>query len=259
MILNMIGGGGASLNFKVVGGTSAPSNPKPNDIWVNTNEEITSYIFSATEPEGYAEGMLWIATGTDSAVEFNALKKNGLQVCPISAMQYVNGEWMLVEAKSYQNGEWVDWWDRCTLYDSGDEFTGGTGGWVGVEMAYDASQFIQTQVPNIVRNTNNMHITQQNNNAGGAVCTKNKIDLTQFSTLSFTGKMGYTNDIPSRVRLCVWDELGSYVASGLVASIEGDVNGTKEMDVSALSGSYYIGFFLFATGSYVTMERLKLY
>ena len=29
-------GGGASLNYKVVGGTSAPANPKENTIWVNT-------------------------------------------------------------------------------------------------------------------------------------------------------------------------------------------------------------------------------
>ena len=43
-------GGGTPLNFKVVGGTSAPSNPKENTIWVNTSTAITSWDFSATEP-----------------------------------------------------------------------------------------------------------------------------------------------------------------------------------------------------------------
>ena len=43
-------GGGENLNFKVVGGTTEPSNPKENTIWVNTDTAITSWDFSATEP-----------------------------------------------------------------------------------------------------------------------------------------------------------------------------------------------------------------
>ena len=35
-------GGGASLNFKVVGGTAAPSNPKENTIWV-TNPNLLDF------------------------------------------------------------------------------------------------------------------------------------------------------------------------------------------------------------------------
>lgn len=250
--------GGGGLNFKVVAGLTQPGSATENTIWVMT-EKIGAYYFSATQPEDMQEWDVWFSTGTSSEVSFNALKKNAIEVYPLSAKQMVGGVLTDVTAKSYQNGAWVDWWDQATLYDSGDEFTAGTGGWVGVGMAWDNSQFTQTQVPDIARNANNMHMAQMNNNAGGAVCTKNKIDLTQFNTLSFTGKMEYTNNIPSRVRLCVWTELGSYVASGLVGSVEGAVDGTKELDVSALSGSYYIGFFMFATGSYVTMERLKLY
>ena len=43
-------GGGANLNFKVVGGTTAPSDPKENTIWVNTDTAIHAWDFSATEP-----------------------------------------------------------------------------------------------------------------------------------------------------------------------------------------------------------------
>ena len=52
MIFNLSGGGssGASLNFKVVGGTTEPANPSENTIWVNTDEPITSWIFSAKNP-----------------------------------------------------------------------------------------------------------------------------------------------------------------------------------------------------------------
>ena len=42
-------GGGAPLNFKVVGGTK-PSNPKENTIWVNTDAEITGWQFASDDP-----------------------------------------------------------------------------------------------------------------------------------------------------------------------------------------------------------------
>ena len=47
------GGGAAAapLNFKVVGGTSRPSAPGENTIWVNTATEISSWVLSPAEPE----------------------------------------------------------------------------------------------------------------------------------------------------------------------------------------------------------------
>lgn len=53
MIFNMTGGGGvagAGLNFKVVGGTTQPTSPSENTIWVNTSTAITSWSFGANEP-----------------------------------------------------------------------------------------------------------------------------------------------------------------------------------------------------------------
>lgn len=101
------GGGGAALNFKVVGGTSQPANPKENTIWINTSTPITDWVFSAKQP-GAVSGRVWISTGIDSTVEFNALKKNGIQVYPISAKQYVSGAWADRIAKSWNGGKWVD-------------------------------------------------------------------------------------------------------------------------------------------------------
>lgn len=57
MIFNMMGGGGtagsgsgAGLNFKIVGGTTQPANPSENTIWVNTDADITGWMFSAKTP-----------------------------------------------------------------------------------------------------------------------------------------------------------------------------------------------------------------
>lgn len=101
------GSGGASLNYKIVGGTSAPSNPKENTIWVNTSTAITSHVFSATQPTGSA-GMVWIKTGTTSNVDFNAIKKNSINVYPIEAKQYVSGAWVDRTSEIYQGGAWKE-------------------------------------------------------------------------------------------------------------------------------------------------------
>ncbi len=52
MIFNMSSGGNisGSLDFEVVGGTTKPVNPKENTIWVNTDAEITKWVFSSTKP-----------------------------------------------------------------------------------------------------------------------------------------------------------------------------------------------------------------
>lgn len=102
------GGGGAALNFKVVGNPQ-PANPKENTIWVNTDVKITGYRFAAEQPENMAEGEVWISTGAASQVAFNALKKNTVMVYPISAKQMVGGRLVDLTAKSYQDGAWRDW------------------------------------------------------------------------------------------------------------------------------------------------------
>ena len=125
MIYVLGGGGGAGLNFKVVGGTSAPSNPTTNTIWVNTSAKITSWVFHATQPSA-VEGKLWIRIGKSSTAPFNAVKENRVTVYPISAKQYVNGAWVDKTAKIYQYGEWADWWNG-ELYENGNQFFGGDG------------------------------------------------------------------------------------------------------------------------------------
>ncbi len=220
------GGGSAGLNFKIVGGTATPSNPKENDIWVNTDVKITDWVFSATQPAS-ATGRVWISVGTSSTVEFNALKKNGIQVYPISAKQYVSGKWVDKTAKSYQNGAWRDWWDGY-LYDYGDKNETITGGWVG------------TGAAQITFNSTNMSLTSYGNSK---VYTKNKIDLTSADHLLFEGTLR-ADSVPEYRSLAVFaDTPTSDDYSNLVAYYNTTVNdATCQLDVSALSGSYPVGF-----------------
>ena len=100
---------GVAMNFRVIGGTSQPSSPKENDIWVNTSTAITSWVFSSTQPSNPTNGMVWFSTGTSSTVAFNALKENEIQLYPVLAKQYVSGAWNDVAAKSYRDGAFVAW------------------------------------------------------------------------------------------------------------------------------------------------------
>ena len=115
---------GVELNFSVVGGTTQPTNPIENMIWVNTDVEITSWIFSVSEPSVKEEGMVWFSTSTDSNVEFNVLENNSIQVYPIAAKQYINGVWVTKTAKSYQNGQWQGWMAGA-IFVEGKDYVGG--------------------------------------------------------------------------------------------------------------------------------------
>ena len=102
-------GGGAGLNFSVVGSEAQPSGPKENMIWAITSTPVKEWVFSSKAPSDPIDNLLWIQTSDASAVEFNALKKNGIAVYPIAGMQYIGGKWVSVVCKTYQNEVWQDW------------------------------------------------------------------------------------------------------------------------------------------------------
>lgn len=111
MIFNMVcgTGGGEELNFKVVG-NPRPENVEENTVWIDTDTEITSWIFSATEPEIANEGLVWFQlSDTKSFDEFNILKKNVIMAYPKNIKQYVNGTWVDKTTKRYHDGVWIDW------------------------------------------------------------------------------------------------------------------------------------------------------
>jgi len=262
MIFNITGGGGAALNFKVVGGTSEPSSPTNNTIWVNTSADITSWEFSSVQPSSPENGMVWFTTGTSSPAAFNALKKNSLQIYPISAKQYISGAWESVTAKSYQGGAWVDW--IVYLYNSGDTMDGITGGWLtsGVR----ASSSWNPKEPTVSFNSTNMVATMVGGTGSGfngVVYTANKIDLTDVNKIVFKGNVAFSNNKDTYGRLCV---LETVTTSGFspAAEISGaEFTDGSFLDVSSLSGSYHVAFYLAAewnvsSDTVITCESLYL-
>ena len=233
MIFNICGGGGAALNFKIVGGTTAPSNPAENTFWVNTSKAITDWALSANTPNSPVEGMVWIKVGSSSIVAFNALKKNNITVYPCMASQYIGGAWTGVPTKCYQNGAWKDFCGNL-IENGSTAYTlkavgkpPQTGGYVGMETI------------NVTQNSGSITIT--GSNGYGIVYIEEAIDLTPYKTLTIKGQFSRTStDIPT-FRLNVWSSIGSYISSNLVAHADLKASGETSLDVSNLTGNHIIG------------------
>lgn len=256
MILNMTGGG-APLNFKVVGGTAEPASPAENMIWVNTDAEITGWVFSSEEPVSPDVGVVWIKTGRSSAVAFNALKKNGVMLYPLSVMQYEQSTasaWVSRTAKTYRDGAWVDWLDGSTLYASGDEIEQTTGGWSA--QAFKASNDVgRLKAPTVTKNAENMKVDLAGYSGGSYYCgclmTGNAVDLTGFTSI----KINIT-----AITASVYLRVASAHSDGYTseASLQISKTGESALDISSISGEKYIAIAIAQVNASVTFDKIWL-
>lgn len=107
-------GGSNPLNFKIVGSTSKPSNPKENWFWVNTSIQIQEHQFATTQPTKRANGTafqtgdVWFETSKAGSISVNALKKNGIILIPVKCMQYNGSSLVQRPFQVYQNNAWKE-------------------------------------------------------------------------------------------------------------------------------------------------------
>lgn len=234
------------LNFRVVGGLTQPSGPAENTIWVETDTDISSYVFAASEPAEPVEGMVWIKTSAASGVSFNALKKNEIVVYPSACYQYVDGAWINKTARTYQDGEWKEW--TVYLYNAGDECADLTGGWVAKALAKASGG--SAAAPTITAGESTLTMTGTVSK-GGVVHTVNKIDLTGKSTLRFSGTLSPAATSGFWATVGVWSDFGSTYQANLAAYLDAtsETTGEQAIDVSSLSGEYYIGVALYGSST----------
>ena len=238
------GGGGAALNFKVVGWLEQPANPKENTIWVQTDVDITGWIFSATEPVEPVEGMVLFGNGTSSNVEFNALKKNSIQVYPFSAKQYVGGTWSAKAAYIFRDGAWVEFGSVTVyLYNNGDKCTDITGGWGSVKG--HSSGVVTFKTKSIY--TKGIY-SDGHYGATALAYTKKAIDLTVYKTLILTA-YGVSADSNVNCGIMISKSANAFDAeyidtydsikkfnAGVSATSDGEIS----LDISKFTGAYYV-------------------
>ena len=227
------------LNFTIVGGTTQPTNPEENMIWVNTDTEITTYSIGPRTSETCIEGEIWLVTGLDSSVKFSATNTFFYEVCPVGIKQYINGTWVAkTEFYVYQNNEWVE--PIIYLFDNGDQFTRLTGGWTSVGYSYGA---LTSKAATVDSNTNTILCSSRSgsgSNYHGTLGTVNKVKISGRTKMRVTGYLdiyynGFTNQVGIR------ENMGD-VSSGNTkrTTITSAGYFDKTIDLTDCDGDYYI-------------------
>jgi hypothetical protein len=237
-------GGGAGLNFKIAGNPK-PGNPAENTIWVDTETPITSWIFSEEKPSPAEDGMVWFNIGTSSAVAFNALKKNGIMVYPISAKQYVNGAWVDVEAKSYQNGVWEAW--ATIVLDKANQ---------AFDFIVDSLHIVDGEYYSLITDSGDYVEMTAGNGTGvpRAWQWKTAIDLSKYSLLEVTGystggRFGIANSLKG---------IGEQESITETASMNfTESERIYTLDISQITSVGYIGFYASKNES-VFVKQIRL-
>lgn len=225
-------GGGSDLNLKVVNGTSAPSSPKENTLWVNTSTAIPSWDFSSEQPSSPASGQVWIKPEGNSDIVTNVLKKNGIWLGVGGVKQYINGAWTDKDAQIYHAGAWNELLNTLFLFKPGTgDNTAVTGGWTGID--------VETLT---VGDT--LYIEKSGSSSsygyGTSVYHQNAISLLGYSSIELDVSQFY---IPYSadlwfLRVC---ESETQIANGeYVAEVVISGTGKTTLNVDALNGSYYI-------------------
>ena len=239
MIFNMSGGGGSDLNFSVVGSPTQPVAPKYNDIWVKTSVKIPDWEFSEVNMPSHAmsEGFVYFTSTYNGAwaaresTGLNFLRKHAILTKLTAACQYYSGAWHSMDAYIYKSGTWVQFSStRLYMYKNGDPCNTNTGGW----RSDNGSSWLATGTYNINDNGN---IYLKGNNSGLWVHTVNTIDLTGYRTLS--ANISYAKG--KRNLLSVFTPTTAWNMDGDVSRTEISASGIVTLDVSALTGSHFIG------------------
>lgn len=243
------GGGGIKLPFRVIGGTTQPSNPKDGTIWVKTSQPITRFEFSnpwstASVGEVCVTGTIGGAnpTGTNKVVLVlqnnvgGILYREKVTITGCKQVQGSTGNWVDLCAYVYYNGSWtqfsdeIDWskWiikDGSSVYDV-----------VGVGKPEDSTYSAQT----VTKTDEDGRIKIACSGSGTGMVYAGPVDLTGKSSLTIEGTFSFSS-YADWYNLCAWTKIGTYTLSNRVAYTKMTTTGAT-LDVSKLSGTHYVGF-----------------
>ncbi|MGM9574044.1 MAG: hypothetical protein ACI3VJ_06445 [Hominicoprocola sp.] len=231
------------------------------DIDTDYAAELT--FFKATINVIYPTGL--VCTATDGVTTLTAPDTSGTWACivPNAGTWTVSTDVSSADVTVTEKGQVTSVTLPCYLYNNGDECTLISGGWGSKGLAVNSSVGI-AKAPTIIRNTNNIVASIYDSNQGsGVFIPTNKIDATNYNTLTFTGSLKTTKAYCS-CSLMIWSTLPTdgwntgYISRTQCYSETGSKTVTNaSVDLSGVTGEILIGFGLYL-GASVTMSELKV-
>lgn len=226
--------GSTGNGISVVVSANQPSPAKENVIWVESAIVSNEYIFSPAAPAITSEGLVWFTSTTKG-------------ICTETSI-YSNSTWNRVNAYMYIEGAWANISTAATyLYNKGDLCSGESGGWTNT-FWYGNKEF-----PGAVASMSNGSSSLSIGYGGqtGLIQTVSLIDFSDVKSLTAVIiSSGSGNKLAVSTGNGAYSFPGNVKASKTFASA-----GTVELDVSSLTGSYYIGF---GVGSNFVIESIYM-
>lgn len=243
------GGSGIKLPFRVIGGTTQPSNPEDGTIWVKTSVAMTHFEF--TNPWSTAGvGVVCVTgtigganpTGTQNVVWAFNNKVGGIPyrekitLTGCKQVQGSTGNWVDLCAYVYYNGSWTQFsydidWSKYIV----------NAGTYKLAMKAEGRKWDSSFSANTFTVTPQTGSVKFNHTSGTGMVYWGPFDLTNATTLTIQGDFSSRRTQSDYYRLSVWSAIGTYISSNRVANIHLTDTGAS-VDVSSLSGNYYVGY-----------------
>lgn len=242
-----------NTNFKIVGGTTQPTSPKENTIWINTSTAIGEWQICATEPITRANGTalqngdVWIQTTTSVAVSFNALKQNAIVINIAKMSQYISGTWSVCSGSLYKDTKWTTIDGVVTVLDTSTAYLASSWGvtvatnWNECGGSASASGGV-----NVWASNSHTRITEQTQRDFSKY---SKIEIYVSSRTGGTATFGIITD----------KDAGCSIYGGHGFSVAKTIGtGTHTIDISNYNSKGYLAVHENTSGS-TTITKIKLY
>ena len=257
----VVSGSSNQLYYDVACQAAEPAK-KEGRIWVKSSVAMTSFEF-VNPWIGAGNGSVAIfgdigganPASSNNVIEVFNTKRSGInhreKLSPkgCNQVQGAVSNWVPVDAYVCHSDTWVQFsWSRVSLYNNGVWNTSLTGEWIA-QGKLISSESNPAKTPYVTKNADNFKVYyNSSDNGSGIYYASKKINLTNFKTLHFEGNMSYYSDSYATVGLNVWTNIGNTVVQNRSAALLGNAfaSGVRALDVSALTGDYYIGFNVYA-------------
>lgn len=247
-ITNAGGGDGAWRITTVYGGVAPPSNPKEYDIYIRSTTplatgEITPSVQSKP-PWDSPEGTWYVGlqpggiNGNQCPLALNRRNSHSITGGPAQTWQRSNGQWWPMNAWMWFKNQWVQfsWSWNGELFYQGNQYTEHTGGWTGMVRNPNVSTNVADPAnPNLFSDANADPV-------GTALFrTVNKVDMTNYRTLKWTG-WGFGSNSGGQYEAHCTVHNNPSTDNGVISDVTFQAESTYSMDISGISGAHYITF-----------------